>query len=202
MNKKMGFYPIVDRAAWFQRLLPLGVTTLQLRVKDLTGTALADEIAQAVVLAKQYQAQCFINDYWQLAIDCGADGVHLGQEDVTDEACQAIHRAQLNLGISTHGEKEMRRALTFKPSYLAVGPIYPTSTKDLQYIPQGLAQLKHWVQTYSFIPLVAIGGITLERINEVAATEVAGIAVISAVTKARDPESAVLNAIAQIAIHQ
>ena len=112
----LGLYPIVDRAEWLNRLLPLGVTTLQLLIKDLTGQHLSDEIAKAVHFAKEYHCRLFINDHWQLAIEHNAYGVHLGQEDIKTADLDAIHQAGLRLGISSHCYYEVARANTLNPS--------------------------------------------------------------------------------------
>ena len=186
----LGLYPIVDRASWLARLLPLGVSTVQLRIKDLQGAALEQEIKAAITLAEQYQCRLFINDYWQLAIEFGAYGVHLGQEDLLDANVDAIARAGLRLGVSTHCHREVARALALQPSYIACGPVYPTTTKIMPWQPQGLAGLRYWLRLLSDYPLVAIGGINAQRINGVAATGVSGIALITAITQAVDPEQA------------
>ncbi len=182
----LGFYPIVDRAKWLEKLLPLGVTTIQLRVKDLTAAALEQEIKTAVALANQYQARLFINDHWLLAIQHDAYGVHLGQEDLSTADIPAIYRAKLRLGISTHSYYELARTHAINPSYIAFGPIYSTTSKQMPFAPQGLAQLKHW-RALTDCPLVAIGGIDLPQLPDVLACHVDGVAVISALTKAADP---------------
>ena len=185
----LGFYPIVDRVSWLARLLPLGVTTVQLRIKDLEGAALAGEIREAIRLAREAGARLFINDYWRLAMEHGAYGVHLGQEDLAAADVRALAGAGLRLGVSTHCYGEVARALAVRPSYMAVGPIFPTTSKVMVFEPQGLANLRRWRRTLSY-PLVAIGGISLERGPQVMAAGADGIAVITAVTKAVDPEAA------------
>lgn len=184
--KPLALYPIVDRALWLQKLLPLGITTIQLRIKDLTGSELENEIKKGVAIAEQYSARLFINDEWQLAIKHQAYGVHLGQEDLSNADVDLIYQANLRLGISTHSNEEIARACTIKPSYIAFGPIYPTTSKKMAFGPQGLDQLKHRVQTLNY-PVVAIGGINRQRISDVLATGVDGIALISAITQAEDP---------------
>ena len=184
----LGFYPIVDRAAWLERLLPLGVRTAQLRIKDLRGIPLEREIEAAVRVAEAHRCRLFINDYWRLAIQYGAYGVHLGQEDLTDFDPQPLLRAGLRLGISTHDLVEAARALSYGPSYVALGPIYPTTSKPMRFGPQGLERLKQWRNWFSR-PLVAIGGINLERAPGLLALGVDAVAVISALTRAADPEA-------------
>ncbi len=187
-DKALGLYPVVDSADWLERLLPLGISTIQLRVKDLDGEALEQEIIRAIKIAGQYQARLFINDYWQLAIKHKAYGVHLGQEDLDTADLKAISKAGLRLGISTHCYYEVARAHAIEPSYLACGPVYHTDSKIMPWIPHGTENLSYWINTMNEYPWVAIGGINLERITEVAATDASGIAMISAIIQANDPE--------------
>ena len=184
---KLGLYPVVDRAHWINRLAAAGVTTLQLRVKDLQGDALAEEIKTAVALSEHHQVRLFINDYWQLAIQCGAYGVHLGQEDLETADMDEIRNAGLRLGISTHCHYEVARAHYYRPSYIACGPIYSTTTKIMPWVPHGLSGLSYWRSLLDY-PLVAIGGINADRIHQVAAMGVDGIAMITAITLADNPE--------------
>ncbi len=186
---KLGLYPVVDSAQWVQRLVAIGVTTIQLRVKDLTGEELEAEIKNAIASAEKYNARLFINDYWQLAIKHKAYGAHLGQEDLDTADLYAISKAGLRLGISTHCYYEVARAHAIKPSYLACGPVYHTDSKQMPWIPHGVENLSYWVDTMSEYPWVAIGGINLERFEEVAKTKVSGIAMISAITQAENPAS-------------
>jgi len=183
----LGLYPVVDRASWIERLLAEGVSTIQLRVKDLSSSALEQEIKTAIAIAQQYDARLFINDYWQLAIKHKAYGVHLGQEDLDAADIQKIRAAGLRLGVSTHSHYEMARALALKPSYIAIGPVYPTTSKDMPWMPQGLSKLAYWQSILDY-PIVAIGGIDVTRLKAVADTGVSGVAMISAITQAEDPE--------------
>lgn len=186
-EQPLGLYPVVDRAEWLERLLPTGITTAQLRVKDLEGEALQREIAEAIEIGRRYHCRLFINDHWQLAIELGAYGVHLGQEDLDSANIEAIRRAGLRLGISSHCHYEVARAHSFYPSYIACGPIYHTTTKDMPWTPQGVAGLDYWQRMLKY-PLVAIGGINRERLPGIAATGVSGVAMITAITLATDPE--------------
>lgn len=190
----LGLYPVVDTADWIERLLKLGVTTIQLRCKTLEGQALSDEIAQAVTHARDFNTRLFINDYWQLAIEHGAYGVHLGQEDLDDADLVAIKQAGLRLGISTHCHYEVARAHSHRPSYIAYGPVYHTDSKPMPWIPQGPKGFAYWRQLLNY-PMVAIGGINAERIADVAAAGAEGIAMISAITQAEDPDTATLDLI-------
>ena len=189
-ERPLGLYPIFDRAEWLERILPLGIRIAQIRIKDLEGDLLKQEIQKAVDIAKQYDCQLFINDYWQLAIECGAYGVHLGQEDIDDADLKAISDAGLRLGLSSHCFYEVARAKTINPSYIAFGPVYETQTKDMPWIPQGPQGLHYWRAHLPEMPMVAIGGIHGDRFTAVKETGVDSIAMITAITLADDPEQA------------
>ncbi len=175
----LGIYPLVDRAEKLKILYELGITTAQLRVKDLKEKALEDEVAKAVKISKEYKARLFINDYWQLAIKHKAYGIHLGQEDLEVANLKAIHQAGIRLGVSTHTTKEIEMALEIEPSYLAIGPIFKTTSKKVNYKTVGVRELEKWSKNLHY-PVVAIGGINLSNIEEIIAIKnVDGIAMIS-----------------------
>jgi thiamine-phosphate pyrophosphorylase len=203
----LGFYPVVHDAAWVQQLLDWGVRTIQLRIKaaDHGPDEIEWEVRAAVEAGKQVPgAQVFINDHWQLALAAGAYGVHLGQEDLDTADIQALRRAGLRLGLSTHTPAELARARAVQPSYLAIGPIYPTTLKVMPYAPVGLAQLKDWALLAAPYPVVAIGGISLDRLPGVLAClsgDNDGVAVVSAVTLAADPQQAALAGLRLVAGH-
>lgn len=188
---QLGLYPVVDTVEWLEKVLKSGVKTLQLRIKDKSDDEVADDIKAAVLLGQQYDARLFINDYWQLAIEHGAYGVHLGQEDMLVADFTAIKKAGLRLGLSTHGYYELLRAHAIKPSYIALGHIFPTVTKDMPSKPQGLLRLQKYADLMQDYPLVAIGGISLDRAPLVAATGVGSIAVVTAITRADDYRAAI-----------
>ncbi|UTV97826.1 thiamine phosphate synthase [Marinomonas rhizomae] len=189
--KKMGLYPVVDSVDWLERVLKQGVKIAQLRIKDPDDADLESKIQQAITLGKEYGAQVFINDYWQQAIAFGAYGVHLGQEDLDVADLEKIQAAGLRLGISTHGYYEIARAQSIQPSYIALGHIYPTQTKDMPSQPQGLTRLAHYATLLKgAFPTVAIGGINAERLPSVTQTGVDSVALVTAITKAVNPESA------------
>ena len=194
----IGFYPVVHDAAWVQRLLDWGVRTVQLRCKATghTPAEIEREVRAAVEAGNNVPgAQVFINDHWQLALAAGAYGVHLGQEDLDTADIDALRSAGLRLGLSTHTPAELARAKAVQPSYLAIGPIYPTTLKVMPYEPVGLAQLKEWAALAAPYPVVAIGGISLDRLPGVLACLNGGndgVAVVSAVTLADDPQQAAL----------
>ena len=183
------FYPIFDDAAWLDRALPLGVRLVQLRIKDRPVDQLRDQIRRALVLSRRYGAALVVNDHWQIAIDEGADWLHLGQEDLADADLPAIRRAGLRLGLSTHDYAELDRALACAPDYIALGPVYPTILKQMAWEPQGLGRVTEWKRLIGPIPLVAIGGFTVERAR---GAFDAGADVVSAVTDITlnaDPEA-------------
>ena len=190
--KHLGLYPVVSSPDLLERLLQLGVKTLQLRAKDLPESQAAPLVKKAIALGKQYQARVFINDYWQLALEYGAYGVHLGQEDLDKADLEKIAAAGIRIGISTHGYFELLRAAALRPSYLAIGHIYPTQTKQMPSSPQGLQKLSQQASLLACsdiaIPSVAIGGIDWERAQIVAKTDVGGIAVVRALTEADNLE--------------
>ena len=195
---RLGLYPIVDRADWLRRLLPEGVRTVQLRVKDLQGDALRAEVRAALALARAHGARLFINDHWRLAVEESAYGVHLGQEDLRDADIEALRGAGLRLGISTHCHWEAARAHALRPSYVACGPIYETTAKAMPWIPHGLDGLRYWRRLFSGYPLVAIGGIDTARAPGVVATGVDGVAMISGITQHADPEGTARSLVASI----
>ncbi len=192
----IGFYPVVPTADWVARLLGWGVRTIQLRIKAAVHTPaeISAEVIAAIEAGKAVpEAQVFINDHWQLALAGGAYGVHLGQEDLDTADIEALRDAGIRLGLSTHTPGELARAKAAQPSYLAIGPIYPTTLKVMPYEPVGLERLAEWAKQAAPYPVVAIGGISLERMPGVLACGVDGVAVVSAVTLAVDPHQAALD---------
>jgi len=190
---KLGLYVIVDSYEWIEQLIHVGVKTLQIRIKDRSPEQAEEEIARCIALAKQHQVRLFVDDFWQLAIKYQAYGVHLGQEDLLTADLNAIQQAGLRLGVSTHNREEIELVLPLRPSYIALGHIFPTQSKIMPSAPQGIANLAAQVKDLGDIPTVAIGGITASHFADVLATGVGSIAVISAVTQAEDWQSAVKN---------
>src|SRR6056297_3403768 len=185
------FYPIFDDVAWLPRMLPLGVKLVQLRVKDQPDQIVAKQIAQARDLCRAHGATLIVNDYWQAAIEAGCEWVHLGQEDLDDADIAALRRAGIKLGLSTHDHAELDRALALDPDYVALGPVYPTKLKQMKWHQQGLDKLTEWKGLVGDIPLVAIGGMSVERAP---GAFDAGADVVSAVTDITlnaDPEARV-----------
>jgi thiamine-phosphate diphosphorylase len=183
------FYLIVDDAAWLERLLPHGVLLAQLRVKDLPEPLLRAQIRRARELCGAAGAQLIVNDHWRLAIEEGCDYVHLGQGDLDGAELAAIRAAGVRLGVSTHDEAELARALATAPDYVALGPIYPTVLKAMPWAPQGLAKLGRWKERIGAVPLVAIGGLTPERARAALAAGADSAAVVTDVLRHADPEA-------------
>ena len=181
------FYPIVPDASWVARLARAGVKLIQLRMKDEAQSAIAPAIREALAASRAHGCEVVVNDYWREAIDCGAGFVHLGQGDLETADASAIRRAGLKLGISTHSHEELDSALREDPDYIALGPIYETTLKVMPWAPQGLARIGEW-KALAKRPLVAIGGITLERAPAVFAAGADSIAVVSDVVFHPHPE--------------
>lgn len=185
----LGPYPVVPDAGWVERLVALGVRTIQLRVKTADPDVLREQVVRAVSAARRApdEVRLFINDHWRLAIDAGAYGVHLGQEDLATADLDAIAAAGLRLGLSTHGYYEILHAWHFRPSYIACGAVFPTATKVVKTAPQGVLRIAAYQRLLGgAVPVVAIGGIDLASLPAVRATGVRSAAVVSAVTHSRD----------------
>ncbi len=185
------FYPIFPDADWLARTLPLGVKLVQLRAKDRPEAQLRAEIRRARDLCARHGAQLVVNDHWRLAIEEDCDFVHLGQEDLDDADLPAIRRAGLRLGISTHDHAELDRALACLPNYVALGPIYPTILKKMKWHEQGLGRLAEWRRLAGHLPLVAIGGFTVERAAGAFAAGADVVAAVTDITLNADPEARV-----------
>jgi thiamine-phosphate pyrophosphorylase len=185
------FYPVVDSVAWVARLTALGVGTIQLRAKDLDDGAALQIVTDALAVTQGTPTKLVVNDYWRAAIVAGAKHLHLGQEDLADADLKAIRDAGLTLGISTHDDAELETALRADPDYVALGPIFPTTLKSMRFAPQGIAKITEWKKRIGDIPLVAIGGIKLERAPEIFAAGADSIAVVSDVTQNADPDARV-----------
>ena len=184
-------YPIVDSAAWISRLAPHGVRLVQLRIKEGSEEVLRAEILAARACCAAAGAQLVVNDYWRLALAAGCDFVHLGQGDLDGADIPALRRAGVRLGISTHDERELERALALRPAYVALGPIYPTLLKVMPWRPQGLPRIGEWRRRIGSLPLIAIGGLTPERLAGVFAAGADVAAVVTDVVRAADPEARV-----------
>jgi len=180
-TEPLGIYPVVERTYKLEALYQAGITTAQLRVKDMQDEILEEEIIEAIKISKAYNARLFVNDFWELAIKHKAYGIHLGQEDILEADMCAIYNADIRLGISTHTTDEIQIALDIEPSYVAIGPIFETNSKKMVYDPVGIEDLKRWSKSVEY-PIVAIGGINLDTISDVVATNAAnGVAMIAGI---------------------
>lgn len=185
------FYPIVPDVFWLKRLAPLGIRTVQLRLKDLPPERIAAEVAEGVAVARAFGLQLIVNDYWRDAIAAGADFVHLGQEDLAAADVTAIKAAGMRLGVSTHDGAELATALAAVPDYVALGPVYETKLKVMKWQPQGLEKVGRWKARIGGLPLVAIGGLTPERADAVVDAGADSLAVITDFLTHADPEARV-----------
>lgn len=182
-------YPVVDSAKWVGRLLPLGVRLVQLRIKNVSDDELRGEIRDAKRLCEHAGAQLIVNDYWQLAMAESCDFVHLGQGDLETADVPALRKAGVRIGISTHDHVELARALALEPDYVALGPIYPTVLKVMPWAPQGLERITEWKRRVGSIPLVAIGGLNVERLPGVFAAGADVAAVVNDIVSNPDPQA-------------
>ncbi|MBZ9732348.1 thiamine phosphate synthase [Mesorhizobium sp. CA18] len=183
------FYLIVDSTAWIERLVPLGVRLVQLRIKDMDEDGLRMEIRKAKALCARHHCQLVINDHWRLAIEEGCDFVHLGQEDLQIADLPAIQAAGVRLGLSTHDGAELEAAVAAKPHYVALGPVYPTILKKMKWAPQGLERVRAWKEWIAPLPLVAIGGLNPGRLDGVFEAGADSAAVVTDITLNSDPEA-------------
>jgi thiamine-phosphate pyrophosphorylase len=182
-------YIIVDSAAWVARLAPVGVKLVQLRIKEQPADTLRAEVRSARALCASAGMQLIVNDHWQIALDEGCDFVHLGQGDLASADLAALRRAAVRVGISTHDDAELERALAAGPDYVALGPIYPTLLKVMPWRPQGLTRIAEWKRRIGALPLVAIGGLTLERLAGVFAAGADAAAVVTDIVRHDQPEA-------------
>ncbi|MEQ1613243.1 MAG: thiamine phosphate synthase [Hyphomicrobiaceae bacterium] len=185
------FYPIVPNLGWLDRLVSLGVRTIQLRLKDATPDEIARQIDGSLDICSRRGCQLIVNDHWQAALHAGADYVHLGQEDLDTADLAALKANGVRIGLSSHSPEELDIALAAKPDYIALGPIWETKLKTMKWAPQGLERIGEWKRRMGEIPLVAIAGITIERAPMVLAAGADSAAVITDFITHADPEARV-----------
>lgn len=184
------FYPVMPDLSWLERIVPLGVKTVQLRLKDAEPSEINRQIEASLELCAKHDCQLIVNDYWQEAIALGADYIHLGQEDLAGADLVAIKAAGLKFGLSTHSHEELEIALNAKPDYVALGPVYETKLKKMKWAPQGLDRVTEWKSLIP-CPLVAIAGITVERAPDVMAAGADSLAVVTDIITHPNPETRV-----------
>ncbi len=185
------FYPIVPNVDWLDRLVPLGVRTIQLRLKDASADEIARQIDAGLEICARCGCQLIVNDHWREALSAGADYVHLGQEDLAAADIAVLKANGVRIGLSSHSPEELDVALAAKPDYIALGPIWETKLKAMKWAPQGLGRIGEWKRRMGSIPLVAIAGITLERAPLVLAAGADSAAVITDFITHPDPEARV-----------
>jgi thiamine-phosphate pyrophosphorylase len=189
---QLGLYAVLPDAHWVRRMARAGVPTLQLRFKSDDASAISREVHAAVQAVRGTDALLFINDHWESALEAGAYGVHLGQEDLeglSSTQLAAIRNAGLRLGVSSHGYAEMLRADAVSPSYIAMGAVYATTLKRMTTPPQGPTRLKMYTKLLRDLPTVAIAGLDATRLPEVLASGVGSVAVVRALVAADQPEA-------------
>ena len=179
-------YPITDcqlsncrHEEIVQMMLAGGARLIQLRDKDASARELLDAARTCLPLTQAAGARLIINDRVDVALTSGADGVHLGQEDLSVEEARDILGEDKIIGVSTHSLEQFKAALETSANYIAVGPVFQTKTKENADPVVGL-ELVRQAKALADRPLVAIGGITVERAAEVIAAGADSIAVISA----------------------
>jgi len=183
------FYPIVDSTAWLVPLIAAGTRLIQLRMKDSSSDATLAAVCAAREVCARAKVQLVVNDHWQIAQQAGCDFVHLGQGDLDHADLPALRRAGIRIGMSTHDHDELRRALALEPDYIALGPIYATRIKQMPWAPQGLARISEWRQLVGSIPLIAIGGLTVERLPGIFAAGADSAAVITDIVQSVEPSA-------------
>lgn len=181
------FYPIVDSVALVNDLAGVGASLIQLRLKHADEDRLRRQVGAALAACQRHGARLVVNDHWELAIELGASWVHLGQQDLDGADLAALRRHGIRLGVSTHDYTELAFALTTRPDYVALGPIWPTTLKVMPWPPQGLERIGLWRRAIGPLPLVAIGGITLERGPACLAAGADAVAMVSDITRHPDP---------------
>ena len=185
------FYPIFETSDWLERLLPIGIKLVQLRIKDKSKREVQSEIKKAKLLCYNFNTQLVINDYWEIAIDENCDFVHIGQEDLVACDIKKLKSYNIKIGISTHDQKELNTALLHEPDYIALGPIYPTILKKMKWSQQGVSKLLDWKNQIDKIPLVAIGGMTPSRSVKAFNYGADIVSAVTDITLNEDPEARV-----------
>ncbi len=183
------FYLITGHVGQLELLIPEGVKLVQLRLKGAAEPEIRRQIARARDFCAVHGAQLVVNDHWQAALDLRCGFVHLGQEDMDGADFAALKRAGVRYGLSTHDEAELDRALALDPAYVALGPVYPTLLKKMKWAPQGLDRVTRWKAMAGKTPLVAIGGLTIDRLPGVFAAGADSAAVVTDIQTADDPQA-------------
>ncbi|OUV03907.1 MAG: hypothetical protein CBC42_00465 [Betaproteobacteria bacterium TMED82] len=182
-ERTFGVYPIVANLIDLVSVMRHGAKAVQLRAKGLDEVEAESIVREAVLISRDFPStKLFINDYWKLALKYEAYGLHLGQEDLLSANIISILDSGLALGLSTHSFWEMCFALSFRPSYVACGPIFPTRAKEMPWRPQGVKNLSYWTRLIE-CPVIGIGGINSSNISDIKLIGCAGAAVIDGLVK-------------------
>ena len=186
---RAGWQPLDLAAAYLRG----GARFLQLRAKSMSGAEFLATASAIVQLARRHRARVIINDRADIARLAGADGVHVGQEDLAPAAVRALIGDAALVGLSTHTTEQAERAVREPVSYLAVGPVFGSATKATGYEPIGLEMVREAARraTARGLPLVAIGGITLDTAASVLDAGASSVAIISDLLSTGDPEARV-----------
>jgi thiamine-phosphate diphosphorylase len=199
LNPSVSIYPIIDVGVCRARgidpfglagaCLRSGARLLQLRAKEVGGAELLDLTERTVAAAREVGAIVIVNDRADIARMAGAGGVHVGQTDLPVPAARAIVGEDAIVGVSTHDRQQIDDAIASDANYVAVGPVFLTATKDTGYTPRGLELVRYAAGRGK--PIVAIGGITLERAADVVAAGASAFAVITDILVGDDAEGRV-----------
>jgi thiamine-phosphate pyrophosphorylase len=181
-----------ERAGWrpldlARAFLDGGATLLQLRAKQLASGAFLDLADALVRAAREYAAAIIINDRADIARLSGAGGVHVGQDDLPPADARQLLGGEAVVGYSTHSVPQISMALSEPVTYIAVGPVFGTRTKDTGYTAVGIGLVEAAVRAAGNRPIVAIGGITLDTAPAVLAAGASSVAVISDLLAGNDP---------------
>ncbi|MDF7674801.1 thiamine phosphate synthase [Acetobacteraceae bacterium ESL0709] len=180
------FYPIAGTADEVALAVGAGARFIQLRNKSEDEVLLREEIRSALKVCRFHGAILVVNDHWELALAEKAPYIHLGQEDMQGADIDRIHKAGVKLGISTHDHTELDRARAVNPAYIALGPVWKTKLKVMPWAPQGLGRVGEWARLIAPVPLVAIGGVTVERARACIEAGAAAVSVVSDVFRNGD----------------
>jgi thiamine-phosphate pyrophosphorylase len=167
-----------------------GIDWVQLRDKSASAAALSAQASQLLALTREHAAHLAINDRLDVALAVGAEGVHLAGQSLSVEAAVRVAGGRLFVGRSVHGLGEAVDAAADGADYVTFGHVFPTTTHPgLPPSPRSLDELRAIVDAVD-VPVLAIGGITVDNLDSVLATGCAGVAVISAILSAADPRQA------------
>jgi thiamine-phosphate pyrophosphorylase len=175
-----------------------GARILQIRAKEDSSARLLALVERVVAVARPAGARVIVNDRADIARIAGADGVHVGQTDLPVQAAFEIVGPARIVGLSTHDRAQIDAALAGPSSYVAVGPVYLTDTKDTGYRPRGLELVRYAANRGK--PIVAIGGITLDRAPGVVDAGASAVAVITDLFADNDPEARVRAFLARLPV--